>query len=133
KSVCKFYYDFIKSIMNEPLFDIRTLNPNLFKEKVEMKTVKIFKRLLRFEKNYISICKFKDTLYEECYKLIDNKKHLILDDFFSLRDLYEIHKGTLLKKYNSVHIYWSNHIVSCNFCRIRGFLCEICQSQEIIF
>lgn len=133
RPVSKFYMKFLNEFSQEPIFEIETVNFNIYSLSNNLKKVRALKICLGYQKNYIVKCKAKEALLSFAEQQLPQRTHLIFDNLYSLRDLIDTQKGLLLKPMIEIQKQWQAHILSCTLCKSKGYFCEICKSQEIIF
>ena len=68
-------------------------------------------------------------------QILKNFLHLklFLSDY-TLNDLAEINSGRLIDFLTEVHADFARHIkLDCEKCQAKGFICEMCNSENVIF
>lgn len=71
-------------------------------------------------------------------KLLENavgtKRHMVqCVNMYSIADLIAIENGTLIEFLNKLFAIFEQHIRKCELCTGRGYLCEICSNNEVLF
>ncbi|GJQ66947.1 hypothetical protein Trydic_g7961 [Trypoxylus dichotomus] len=129
--VSNFSYRLIEQMYTDPLFRIFEINRNITKRTTNLETVKKYVLGLHYMKDYIMNCRFAENV-QEC--LITEKPFIVSDpDVYSLENLVNIRNGEMKRRLRFLaEISW-RHIHECQLCSARGFICEICQEQDIIF
>ncbi|XP_076800882.1 run domain Beclin-1-interacting and cysteine-rich domain-containing protein-like isoform X10 [Clavelina lepadiformis] len=137
--VCNFSYDWLNKINCEPLFNINDVNPGLYRKSKVMASIKGLRVQLLSLYKYLQTCHFakaddnSGNLFEEVQShflphFFEEDPHIYsLDDFMSLKS------GQLLDDLKKTVDLASEHVVSCQSCRMKGFICEFCGCEEIIF
>ncbi|CAI9546453.1 unnamed protein product [Staurois parvus] len=92
-------------------------------------------RLLRIQlvhlKNMFKTCRLAKNILE-FYDSVPG--HLTEDlHLFSLNDLTDIKKGDLGPRLKELVRLGTLHVDKCMLCQAKGFICEFCQSDEVIF
>ncbi|WAR01533.1 DEFI8-like protein [Mya arenaria] len=66
---------------------------------------------------------------------LQTRQHFVeSSDVYCMRDLIDVQHDTLLPELAQVHSSWAQHIkTDCESCRGKGFVCEICKVDEILF
>lgn len=68
------------------------------------------------------------------WKHIDTPHLIETCDLYSLQDLVDTHSGELPSKLHNVIEVFTKHIKkTCEICRGRGHICEICSNKEILY
>ena len=53
---------------------------------------------------------------------------------YTINDLSEINSGTLIDNLTKIHADFARHIkLDCEKCQAKGFICELCSSNTVIF
>ncbi|XP_047137845.1 uncharacterized protein LOC100213973 isoform X1 [Hydra vulgaris] len=129
--VSKYNKMFLKKIDEEPLFHIDELNPALYDVVPLLQEVKFLRTQLSFIKSYIQTCSdvvqdFKRRLWPRDYLCDDVHQYSIID-------LVEVQSGQLAHNLKKIVADFSRHIYKCKLCKEKGFICEYCHDQEIIY
>ena len=53
--------------------------------------------------------------------------------FFLLKDLLQVVSGQLASCLQRIVRFATQHVLSCDQCRVRGFVCEICNNSKVIY
>ncbi|XP_051770137.1 pleckstrin homology domain-containing family M member 1 isoform X2 [Ctenopharyngodon idella] len=132
REVSRQAFKLLTQIEHEPLLNLDVLNPDLFDHTDIMATVQTLRQKLRFLGDYIRICrsgiskKIQPRLQQRTY-LLDNC------DVYSVLDLQQIADGHYESYLQSLIEFGSKHVHNCDLCTQRGFICQICNSDTIIF
>ncbi|KAB5555316.1 hypothetical protein PHYPO_G00032300 [Pangasianodon hypophthalmus] len=122
----------LADIEQEPLLNLDLLNPDLFDHSETMATVQRFRQILRLLGDYLLICrsgirkKVEARLQQRTYLLESSHLYSVLD-FRQIADSqYESFLQSLIQ-------FSCNHVHHCDLCTQRGFICQICNVDDIIF
>uniref|UniRef100_A0A8C1A4L2 Pleckstrin homology domain containing, family M (with RUN domain) member 1 n=1 Tax=Cyprinus carpio carpio TaxID=630221 RepID=A0A8C1A4L2_CYPCA len=132
REVSKQAFKLLTQIEHEPLLNLDVLNPDLFDHTEIMATVQSLRQRLRFLGDYILICrsgiskKIQPRLQQRTY-LLDNS------DLYSVLDLQQIADEHYESYLQSLIQFGSKHVLNCDLCTQRGFICQICNTDNIIF
>ncbi|XP_050980333.1 pleckstrin homology domain-containing family M member 1 isoform X2 [Labeo rohita] len=132
REVSKQAFKLLTQIEHEPLLHLDILNPDLFDHTDIMEKVQSLRRRLRFLGDYILICRsgigkhIQPRLQQRTY-LLDNS------DVYSVLDLQQIADGHYESYLQSLIQFGSKHVHNCDLCTQRGFICQICNTDNIIF
>ena len=128
--VSKFAAELLQSIYSDPLFCIRDVNPTLYKKVGALQAARDLRVQLSSIHRYLLSCAKKPTILAE----VTNLRHLIDDpDLYSVADLYQVYEGTMVPYLQSLIDRCVAHIRQCMLCTNRGYYCDICNADEIIF
>lgn len=124
---------FLNLISNEPMFELKTLAPLLYKTCPELREIEDLRCQAFFVRSYCSTC-VQDSISLELAKLVWPREHLVKQaDIYSLEDLNQIKSGALKQVLKSVISFGKQHVLSCMLCCQKGFICELCNSSQIIY
>lgn len=124
---------FLSLISNEPMFKLKTLAPLLYENCPELAELDGLRQQAFFIRSYCFTC-VQDSISLELTKQVWPREHLIKQiDLYSLEDLIQVKNGALKNVLKNVISFGRQHILSCMLCRLKGFICEICKSPQIIY
>ncbi|XP_043110101.1 pleckstrin homology domain-containing family M member 1 [Puntigrus tetrazona] len=132
REVSKQAFKLLTQIEHEPLLHLDALNPDLFDHTDVMEKVQNLRQRLRFLGDYVLICRsgiskqIEPRLQQRTY-LLDNS------DLYSVLDLQQIADGHYESYLQSLIQFGSKHVHGCDLCTQRGFICQICNADNIIF
>lgn len=131
--VSNFANQFLERIMFEPLFNIQDLNPNLYKKRKQFRSFTELKLQLIALKDYVYSCKRTGSLVISF--LLLEPRHVLNKDlvnYFSLHDLIEIKRNSdFLPKLVRLVSDSKTHVLQCDVCCAKGFLCELCNNSSV--
>ncbi|XP_026474690.1 differentially expressed in FDCP 8 homolog [Ctenocephalides felis] len=130
---------------NRPVIDLQRLNPRLLDFVPELSVVKKNREDLVSMMKYITACRKaqEDNLIQH----ITGKRHLV-EEFvetkdsgespesyflYSMSDLEGIFNGSLNNFLIDLREKYRTHIINCEICKAKGYLCELCGNNEIIY
>ncbi|XP_066521576.1 pleckstrin homology domain-containing family M member 1 [Hoplias malabaricus] len=122
----------LSNIEQEPLLNIDLLNPDLYDHAEAMEVVQCLRQRLRLLGDYLLICrsgirkKIEARLGQRTYLL--ESSHL-----YSVLDLRQIADGVYESFLQLLVQLSSSHVYHCDLCTQRGFICQICNTDDIIF
>ncbi|VVC45034.1 Putative zinc-RING and/or ribbon,Zinc finger, PHD-type,Zinc finger, RING/FYVE/PHD-type,Protein kinase C- [Cinara cedri] len=114
------------------VYDLEKHNPKLFMYLESLSQIKNIKNNVFKMKKYLVLCK----VWNAQLKNISSRCHEFLYDsnLYSMKDLIEIKSGIFLEDLLRVVQICEKHIrVECEICKNRGYICEICKQDKIIF
>ncbi|XP_065060890.1 pleckstrin homology domain-containing family M member 3-like [Rhopilema esculentum] len=119
-------------IEEEPLFHIDEVNPTLYNAVQSLNEVKILRIQLQHLKGFILTC--KNDVAEDFRKRLWPREYLC-DDIhqYSALDLVQVHTGQLTNHLRKIISFFTKHVYKCTLCSQKGFICELCSSDKIIY
>lgn len=121
-------------IQDRPAINLSIRNPKLFVYVQNLSVVQKLRENLNYMRQYLAECR----LATNC-KLIETqigarRRHLIQSPLmYSMADLIAAESGTLVDFLNRSCHAFDRHIRHCDICMGKGYLCEICGNNEVIF
>jgi len=98
--------EFLEIMKDEPLFDIKAINPNLFKISVLL-TAKETRELMNLMKEFAITCTREKNLFADT---LGSRIHLVNSvNLYSLTDLLELHSGDLFDLLKKTRERWTTH------------------------
>ncbi|XP_031362928.2 pleckstrin homology domain-containing family M member 1 [Lonchura striata] len=132
RGVCKQALKFLTQIRNQPLIDLRLVNESLYEHVERMGRILRSREQLKLLGDYLIMC--RSGALKELSKRLDHRHYLLeCPHKYSVADLRQIADGTFETFLQSLLQFASHHVYSCDLCTQRGFICQICNSSNIIF
>ncbi|XP_077170061.1 pleckstrin homology domain-containing family M member 1 [Paroedura picta] len=130
--VCRQAVKFLTQICNQPLIDLKLVNKTLYEHVDLMRHVCRIREQLKLLGDYLVLC--RSGALKEITKRLDHR-HYLLECLhkYSVADLSQIADGVFETFLQSLIQFASHHVYSCDLCTQRGFICQICNSNDIIF
>lgn len=122
----------LAQVEQEPLLNLEQLNPELVKHAESMSEAHNLRQRLRLLGDYLLTCrsgackKLQARMEQRTYLL--ESSHL-----YSVLDLRQIAEGQYATYLITLLQYASNHVFHCDLCTQRGFICQMCHANDIIF
>lgn len=130
--VAKYTKLFLEQIEEEPLIDIRKFNPSIYTAIEEMNEVLALRTQLSYLRSYLFTC--RESVAEELRKKVWPKEHLYEHiHLYSLSDLLSVPGGSLAQYLHKIISFATKHVTECRLCSQKGFICEVCNSQKVIY
>jgi len=130
-SVSKFSYRFIEDIFEEPLFDVSTINPQLYRQSNALKKIKALRQQIFYMKDFLLTCNKHSINFMD---LAGARKYLLAEKHvYSLSDFVEIAQGKMQTFLQSIAEKLILHIKQCDLCLAKGFICEFCDNQKPVY
>ncbi|CAG5903890.1 unnamed protein product [Menidia menidia] len=122
----------LAKVEQEPLLNLEALNPELVKHAEPLARAHGLRQRLRLLGDYLLTCrsgavrKLQARMGQRLYLL--ESSHL-----YSILDLRQIAEGQYAAFLIGLVQHASDHVLHCDLCTQRGFICQICHSDDIIF
>eukprot|EP00117_Sycon_ciliatum_P040711 scpid30216/ scgid29869/ Pleckstrin homology domain-containing family M member 3 len=131
--VCKDNLEVLHVMEEQPIIDLASTNPSLYTHISELQEAKLLRSQLKACYTYVSTCKDPKIL-EEFQKRLP-REHLVQcnEHIYSVQDLIQVQSGVLVPSLKKLLAFASKHIHECEVCRMKGFICEICKDEDVIF
>ncbi|XP_023291231.2 run domain Beclin-1-interacting and cysteine-rich domain-containing protein isoform X1 [Lucilia cuprina] len=129
--VSVFAYRLLEQMYAYPLFYVPDLNPALYIRSKSLLSARNKRLQLKFVKDFIRMCRF--ALREQSY--FESVPDYITADIdnWSMSDFIDAHTKCLHRSIDELISKCENHIFNCVLCTARGFLCEYCHADVIIY
>ncbi|GCB71335.1 hypothetical protein scyTo_0008811 [Scyliorhinus torazame] len=132
KGVSDMAAKFLQQIQNEPFIDINVVNGSLNQYIEQMAQARRSRDRLKLLEDYLLTC--RSGAVQEFYKKLEQKKYLLESpDLYSVSDLRQTAQGVFEAFLQHAIHYATNHVYMCDLCTQRGFICQLCNSNDIIF
>ncbi|XP_069473628.1 run domain Beclin-1-interacting and cysteine-rich domain-containing protein isoform X3 [Ambystoma mexicanum] len=129
--VSNFSKDLLTKIWNDPLFNVQDINSALYVKVKALAEVRTLRVQLMHLKNMFKTCRLSKELLDSFDTL---PGHLTEDlHLYSLNDLSIIKRGELVPHFKEMLRTGSLHVQKCMLCQAKGFICEFCQNDDVIF
>ena len=116
----------------KPALNVKKIVPALFGFVPELNLAQHGRENVMLAKKYLSVCRIASE--EKLLLLLSPRQHFVDDaDHYSLMDLVDIRSGELQTFLDFVLAKFVEHIRNCVLCRAKGFHCEYCDDEEVIF
>ncbi|XP_064642692.1 uncharacterized protein LOC135497000 isoform X2 [Lineus longissimus] len=123
---------FLIQVQEEPVLNLRRINPLLYEHVEEMMEVYVIRQQLRYLKSYLFTC--KQSVADDFRKKVWPKEYLFEHiHLYSLADLLQVFTGQLASILKKVVKHAAKHVYSCSLCSQKGFFCEICDNPKVIY
>ncbi|XP_067825166.1 pleckstrin homology domain-containing family M member 1 isoform X2 [Heptranchias perlo] len=123
---------FLQQIQNEPFIDLIVVNGSLYQYVEQMAQACRSRDRLKLLEDYLLAC--RSGAVQELYKKLEQKKYLLESPhLYSVSDLRQTAHGVFEAFLQHVIQYATNHVYMCDLCTQRGFICQLCNSNDIIF
>lgn len=132
REVSKKALHLLAQVEQEPLLNLEQLNPDLVTHAESMAQAHNLRKRLRLLGDYLLTCrsgackKLQARMEQRTYLLESSHLYSVMDLRQIAEDQYVTYLITLLQ-------VASNHVFHCDLCTQRGFICQICHANDIIF
>lgn len=129
--VSVFAYRLLEQMYAYPLFYVPDLNPALYVQSKALLSARNKRLQLHFVKDFIRMCRF--ALREQTY--FESIPDYITSDIdnWSMSDFIDARNKCLQRSIDELIHKCENHIFNCVLCTARGFLCEYCHVDIVIY
>ncbi|KAI6173381.1 DUF4206 domain-containing protein [Aphelenchoides besseyi] len=124
-AVCDLAYNFLHEIEDQPVFDIHALDT-----KLNRRISHIWQYIRLCPSEVITKYGLLRTMFESVPSRFLSLEYV---DVYSLLDFERIENGNLIEMLEPLKSCGISHVVNCDFCKERGFLCQICRSPQVLF
>ncbi|CAD6240991.1 GSCOCG00009047001-RA-CDS [Cotesia congregata] len=133
KRVSRLAAQLLQLLNERPVLLLEQLNPKLFELVPDLSLIKKLREELQMMKKYLVFCPEADI--QGLPWRIGLRTHMIENSGnYSIKDLVDFHNGVLMDEIRGAYDLMREHITeSCELCRARGHLCEICGNNEVIY
>ncbi|GAB0199362.1 pleckstriny domain-containing family M member 1 [Grus japonensis] len=132
RGVCRQALKFLTQIRNQPLIDLKLVNESLYDHVERMGRIRQSREQLKLLGDYLIMC--RSGALKELSKRLDHRHYLLeCPHKYSVTDLRQIADGVFETFLQSLLQFASHHVYNCDLCTQRGFICQICNSSDIIF
>ncbi|XP_041482624.1 run domain Beclin-1-interacting and cysteine-rich domain-containing protein-like isoform X1 [Lytechinus variegatus] len=130
--VSNFSQELLSKIQTDPVFNVVDVNPILYRKVKQMQAVKDLRTQLFFLKDFLKTCRLCDRSLKASYD--SQPGHWMgQPDLYSLSDLINVRSGEMEKALAQLVLDGVTHVSQCQLCQAKGFVCELCNKDEIIF
>ncbi|XP_076059202.1 pleckstrin homology and RUN domain containing M1 isoform X2 [Oratosquilla oratoria] len=131
--VCTQTGNWLLSMQNQPLVDVRTANPKLYTHVDQMAEMQLLRTQLLYIRAYIFTCN-TETVPQQLRRMVWPREYLYEHvHLYSINDLVLVNTGQLVTLLRHVVKWGKTHIFKCSMCSSRGFYCELCKESDIIY
>jgi len=129
--VSNFSHDLLEKMFYDPLFNIMDINEGLYRRVRVLDQVRDWRQQLFSLKDFVRTCRHDASLHEE----FDKQPSYLLNDIhmYSIHDLLRVKNGEMGIKLKKLAHDALIHVNQCQLCQMKGFICEVCRSNHIIF
>ncbi|KAJ8684242.1 hypothetical protein QAD02_020034 [Eretmocerus hayati] len=129
--VSNFSYRLLDQMTVDPLFQVNDLNSSLYRRIKQLNRTRLLRTQLFFLKDFLFTCRFASSPQEALKR---EPSHIISDPHvYSIQDFTQVKTGILPLELSKLVQECCKHIAECVLCQARGFVCELCNSQDVIY
>ncbi|XP_053555586.1 pleckstrin homology domain-containing family M member 1 [Bombina bombina] len=124
--------NFLNMVHTEPLMNVNSLNARLYHHSQSMYDISRHREKLRLLGEYLVTC--RSGAWQEMSKSLENRNYLMdCADMYSVYDLRQIADGEFGSFLETLMQFASRHVYNCDLCSQRGFICQFCDQDDIIY
>lgn len=132
RPVCRQALKFLAQIRAQPLINLQLVNASLYEHVERMHLIGRSREQLKLLGDYLGLC--RSGALKELSKRLSHRNYLLESPHkFSVADLQQIAEGVYEGFLKALIEFASQHVYHCDLCTQRGFICQICHHQDIIF
>ncbi|CAD6192559.1 unnamed protein product [Caenorhabditis auriculariae] len=121
-----------ESHQEKPFINIEQCNPHLYSHVPALEQVHVLREKLQSVSMYLFTC--RESVADDFRRRVWPKDYLHTDIHkYSFADLMEVRNGNLCKRLTALLKHSINHVMSCTLCRQKGFVCELCSLNDVIY
>lgn len=126
--VSRIAFQMLNLSWTRPYIDIESINPKLFNFIAELEWVHKMRKDLEWMRRYLCACADGTNLLSPLFVQLGdvNKK-------YSMGHLQAINDGSLETQLTELTEICRSHITSCDLCSGKGYLCEVCKNNEVLY
>nr|CAI5864811.1 unnamed protein product [Callosobruchus analis] len=129
--VSTFSYRLLEQMYTDPLFHVFELNKSIAKLSKNLQICNHYRQSLYYMKDFVFSCKYAETIK---HRLEQERAYILTDPgVYSINDLVNVKKGTMKEQLAALFQTCCRHTAECKICLARGFICEICNANDVIF
>ncbi|XP_061514146.1 run domain Beclin-1-interacting and cysteine-rich domain-containing protein [Anopheles gambiae] len=122
--VSVFAYRVLGDIWSTPLYRVNHLYPDLYGSVKSLRAARLARVNVKYVKDFIMNCRHSEST-RRCFQEVP--EYFTSDfDMWSMADLLAVKSGTLQRLLLSIVSRCERHILACELCLGRGFVCEKC-------
>lgn len=133
RKICRQSKQLLDLMRNRVVVNLSHFNPGLFNRVEGLTNIKKLREDILLMKLYFTSCKYAKEA--RLLRMLEERPHFVeCADNYTLRDMVETHEEQLYDTIKEVHKIYSQHIrIECDLCKAKGFICELCRAEELIF
>lgn len=128
--VSNFARDLLSKVHDEPVFSVNPAQHPIYKRVAVMGQAKEMRAQLVAIRQYLRTCRRASKLNQTVESLSPWTTDL---SSFSMNDFLELKAGLKVRQLRAVLLEAISHVKSCPVCQGKGFVCEFCNSDDVIF
>ncbi|XP_068145614.1 uncharacterized protein Plekhm1 [Drosophila tropicalis] len=131
-SVSKRATTFLAEFRAQPFLDLQILNPRIYHASEAMAELQSLRIRLNFIRAYLYTCNSESI--EVLRQYFSGREYLYEHIHqYSVSDLALIQRGLLCQQLQKAFKLGEAHVLKCQKCQLKGFICEICQSPRVLY
>ncbi|OCT62331.1 hypothetical protein XELAEV_18043412mg [Xenopus laevis] len=123
---------FLNVVLNEPIINVLSVNSGLYQHSHTMYNISRSRERLRLLAEYLHTC--RSGALQQLSNSLDNRTYLLeCSHTYSVQDLRQIASGAFESFLEAAVDFAIKHVYDCDLCSQKGFICQICNQDEIIY
>ncbi|XP_038610194.1 pleckstrin homology domain-containing family M member 1 [Tachyglossus aculeatus] len=132
RAVCRQALRFLEQVRDQPLINLQQVNASLYEHVERMGGIWRSREQLKLLGEYLTLC--RSGAGKELSQRVGHRQYLLESPHrYSVADLRQIADGVFEGFLQAGIQFASHHVYHCDLCTQRGFICQICNRDDIIF
>ncbi|XP_006833783.1 PREDICTED: pleckstrin homology domain-containing family M member 1 [Chrysochloris asiatica] len=132
RPICRQALKFLTQIRAQPLINLQLVNASLYEHVERMHLIRRRREQLKLLGDYLGLC--RSGALKELSKRLNHRNYLLeFPHKYSVADLQQIAESAYEGFLKALIDFASQHVYHCDLCTQRGFICQICHHNDIIF
>ena len=133
RRVCRAVRSWMTQFDSEPMLDAILFNRHIYSFLPTFASLLTVRSQLHHLSAFLLSCRIPEA-GEELTKALYGREHLYRQlHSYSMADLRLVQSGQLLQQLSKLVASGKQHVADCSLCSLKGFLCEACRSEAVIF
>ncbi|XP_043231760.1 uncharacterized protein LOC122386540 [Amphibalanus amphitrite] len=124
--------EFLEQVDSEPTINVAEHNISIYNVSAEMDRVRLLRVRLVFLNAFLHTC--RSGAAADLERRLQGRRHLCEHvHLYAPVDLRDTRNGSLASTLQTVVEFAVEHVMNCSLCSQRGFVCEFCRDENIIY
>lgn len=122
----------LSQIESEPLINMESVNASLYDHAEQLAHICKSRQKIKLLGDYLITC--RSGAIKTMHTKLEKRNYLLESaHLYGVADLRQVAEGQYEAFLQSLIQFASNHVYQCDLCTMRGFICQICNGNDIIF
>ncbi|XP_076822582.1 pleckstrin homology domain-containing family M member 1-like [Clavelina lepadiformis] len=124
--------NFLEQFWHDPCIKMDLVNPAAYRHLADMGKLLSLRLKLTALQPYLSTCRLVNV--QQLNGRLKGRRYMLTSPhLYSAFDLQKAKGGTLSDVISKVVTFGTEHVKSCPLCSVKGFICEVCGDDQVIF